>query len=227
MRPPRKRAQAIALGRGRDQRLVVPLAFETAAAISARPLDVFLRDPTQLANGLAELARAIAADGAVVACADGMEREAEALDEAAMLTGAGRGGVSKPAGVCVRARALALVAGVTSPATLARQFGATLAQADPVFAARLYCAAGRISCWCSKTSPATPSRPGRLPCARPATSRFRQATARVGIDPSRDAREAGAGRTVAGGRRLRHDCGGAARRRHRGVARLARAARGD
>ena len=50
MKAVRKRAQAIAKGRGRDHRVIVPLAFETAARISARPLDAFRNDPTQLAK---------------------------------------------------------------------------------------------------------------------------------------------------------------------------------
>jgi hypothetical protein len=66
-KPPRKRVQAMAQGRGAGERLVVPLALATAAQISARPLDEFFTDPTQLANGLLELQRAIASEGVVVA----------------------------------------------------------------------------------------------------------------------------------------------------------------
>ena len=66
--------QAIAKGRGRDARVIVPLAFEVAARISARPLDAFRNDPTQLTNALTELHGAIRADGIVVALAAGMER---------------------------------------------------------------------------------------------------------------------------------------------------------
>jgi len=62
----RKRVEAIAKGRGRNHRVVVPLAFEVAARISARPADQFRNDATQLANGLGELQRAIDADG--IAC---------------------------------------------------------------------------------------------------------------------------------------------------------------
>jgi hypothetical protein len=148
MKPARKRAQAIAAGRGRDQRVVVPLAFATAARIAARPLDEFRVDPTQLANGLAELQRAIAADGIVVALAGGMERASCAgpLDAAAIVTG---GPVAASLEATSRLRQtfadqVALVAGLTGPSTLAHQFDTPIAAAAACFAAltKAFCAAG-------------------------------------------------------------------------------------
>jgi hypothetical protein len=149
VRPARKRAQAIGQGRGREHRVIVPLAFETAARISARPIDRFLSDPTELANGLSELWRALGADGIVVACADGMERESSAdgsLDAATMIA---HGRVAASLEACARLRQssgdeAALVAGLTGPATLARQFASDIEQAGACFAAltKAYCVAG-------------------------------------------------------------------------------------
>ena len=48
-----------------DSPLFVPLAFALAAQIDALPLDVFLRDPTQLSKGLSSLHQALATDGVV------------------------------------------------------------------------------------------------------------------------------------------------------------------
>ncbi|MGE0486206.1 MAG: hypothetical protein AB7Q81_18805 [Gammaproteobacteria bacterium] len=146
-RAPARRAKAIVQGRGREHRVVVPLAFEVAARISARPLDAFRNDPTQLANGLGELRRAIGADGIVVACAGGMERASSAaLDASAIVA---NGPVAASLEACRRLREsfgdeAALLAGLTGPATLARQFGADLAAAGAVFGelVKAFCAAG-------------------------------------------------------------------------------------
>lgn len=149
MKPARKRAQAIAQGRGRGDRVVIPLAFEVAARISARPLDEFRNDPTQLANALGELQQAIGADGAVVALAGGMERAAapDGVLDVERMAQAGPLGASLEA--CRRLRAshgdaLALLAGITGPATLARQFGATMDDAAIAFGAvvKQFCGAG-------------------------------------------------------------------------------------
>jgi hypothetical protein len=51
MKSVRKIAKAIARGRTLDHRLIIPLAFEVAAQISARPAHEFRTDPTQLTNG--------------------------------------------------------------------------------------------------------------------------------------------------------------------------------
>ena len=149
MRPARKRAQAIAQGRAREHRVIVPLAFDVAARISARPIEVFRSDPTQLANGLSELWRALGADGIVVACADGMERESSvdgALDAASIIA---EGRVAASLEACARLRQscadeAALVAGLTGPAALARAFASDIEQAGTCFAAltQAYCAAG-------------------------------------------------------------------------------------
>jgi hypothetical protein len=149
MRPARKRAQAIAKGRGRDQRVIIPLAFEAAARIGARPLDEFRNDPTQLANGLGELYRAVSADGMVVSLANEMELAAsggQGLDTEAILA---NGPVAASLEACSRLRLTygddaALLAGVTGPATLARQFGADPAAACECFCdiVKAFCAAG-------------------------------------------------------------------------------------
>ncbi len=149
VRPARKRAQAIAKGRGREHRVIIPLAFEVAARISARPPDAFRNDPTQLANGLGDLQRAIDADGIVVALAGEMELESSAgqgLDAAAI---AAVGPVAASLEACVRLRQtlgdhVALLAGLTGPATLARQFDADPAAANDCFSAlvKAFCGAG-------------------------------------------------------------------------------------
>jgi hypothetical protein len=148
VKPARKRAQAIAQGRGAGERLVLPLAFDTAANISARPLDEFRHDPTQLANGLLELHRAIGSDG--ICCALGGEHESAAggpLDVAALCASGTRVAASLEA--CRRLRATlgdgaALLAGITGPATLATQFGTDFATAATAFTAlvKCYCDAG-------------------------------------------------------------------------------------
>ncbi len=148
-RPARKRAQAIARGRGRDARLVIPFAFEVAARISARSVDEFLTDPTQLANSLAELHRAIDADGVLCADARGMElesAESAGLDVDRIVTN-GRVGASLEA--CRRLRVTmgdnaALLAALSGPATLENQFGVSLTEASDAFTAivRSFCDAG-------------------------------------------------------------------------------------
>lgn len=149
MKPARKRVQAMAQGRGRGERVVIPLAFGVAARIAARPLAQFLTDPTQLANGLGELQQAIDADGSVCALAGGMELASAAgagLDSACI---AAQGPVAASLEACRRLRQshgdeLALLAGLTGPATLARQFDADRAAAAEVFAAlvKAFCSAG-------------------------------------------------------------------------------------
>ncbi|MGE3773754.1 MAG: hypothetical protein AB7I32_12570, partial [Gammaproteobacteria bacterium] len=149
-KPPRKRAQAIAQGRGQGERLVIPLAFDAAASISARPLEEFRHDPTQLANGLLEWHRTIGADGICVALADGFERASAADGELALDAPCAEGTrVAASLEACRRLRATlgdaaALLAGLTGPATLARQFGVDEATAGTAFTAlvKRYCEAG-------------------------------------------------------------------------------------
>jgi hypothetical protein len=62
----RAKAQAIASRRGGQHTLAVPLAPRLAARIAERPWDVFLTDPTQLANGLGDLLDAVRPDGIAV-----------------------------------------------------------------------------------------------------------------------------------------------------------------
>ena len=149
MKPARKRAQAIAQGRGRGDSLVIPLAFEVAARISARPPDEFREDPTQLANGLGELQQALGADGIVCALAGGMELASAAGAGLAIDALAGRGPVAASLEACRRLRAVhgdavALLVGLTGPATLARQFGVDVASAAAGFGAllKVFCEAG-------------------------------------------------------------------------------------
>ena len=145
----RARARAIAGGRGGNTRLVVPFAFEVAARISARPLDEFLTDPTQLANGLSELHQAIGADGILCADARGMEYASagDAGLEIEHITDNGRVGASLEA--CRRLRITLdndgiLLAAVTGPATLARQFSVSADSAVDAFVeiVRHFCDAG-------------------------------------------------------------------------------------
>lgn len=63
---PRARAQAIAARRSGAHTLAVPLAPRLAAKIAERPWEVFLSDPTQLANGLGDLLEAVRPDGLAV-----------------------------------------------------------------------------------------------------------------------------------------------------------------
>ena len=147
--PVRARAQAIATGRARDARLVVPFAFEVAARISARPLDDFFTDPTHLANGLSELRQATGADGMLCADARGMELASAGgagldIDH---ITGNGRVGASLEA--CRRLRITLensgiLLAAVSGPATLEKQFAVSGDAAVEAFAelVRHFCEAG-------------------------------------------------------------------------------------
>lgn len=149
-KPPRKRAQAMAQGRGQGERLVIPLAFDAAASISARPLEDFRHDPTQLANGLLEWHRALGADGVCVALADGFEHASAtngALELDALCAEGTRVAASLEA--CRRLRATlgdsaALLAGLSGPAMLARQFGVDEATAGAACTAlvKRYCEAG-------------------------------------------------------------------------------------
>lgn len=128
MKSARKRAKAIA--RGRDNRLVIPLAFDMAAQISARPLDEFHRDPTQLTNGLSELQKAIAADGIVCALGAEMELLSSSNNELNFDGIRASGPVNASLEACTRLRQIygeevALFAGLTGPNLLCQQFGAT------------------------------------------------------------------------------------------------------
>jgi hypothetical protein len=126
MKPARKRVQAIALGRGRDSRVVIPLAFEVAARISARPLNEFRNDPTQLANGLGELHNTLGSDGIVCGLMSDEHISAtnNAFEAAALLA---QPALAASLEATRRLRAtygdnIALLAVVFGPATLAHQF---------------------------------------------------------------------------------------------------------
>lgn len=145
----RERAQAIALGRARDVRLVVPFAFEVAARISARPLDDFFTDPTHLANGLSELHQAIGADGIVCADARGMEFASAGTAGLDIDYIASNGRVGASLEACRRLRITLenegiLLAAVSGPATLEKQFATSGDDAVEAFTelVRHFCEAG-------------------------------------------------------------------------------------
>jgi len=149
-KPARRRVQAMAQGRGQAERLAVPLAFDVAARISARPLEAFHHDPTELANGLAELQRAIGSEAVCCALADDIEWRSAGggpLDLETLIAPGTPLAASLEA--CRRLRAtggdaLALVVGLSGPATLATRFVVGLAQASEVFQAlvKTFCGAG-------------------------------------------------------------------------------------
>ncbi len=66
----RTRVRALARRRGDGRGIAVPLAHRLAARIQERDWDDFTRDPTQLANGLRDLADAVAPDGLAVCLPD-------------------------------------------------------------------------------------------------------------------------------------------------------------
>lgn len=66
----RARVRALAQRRGDGRGIAVPLAHRPAARIQERDWADFTRDPTQLANGLRDLADAVAPDGLAVALPD-------------------------------------------------------------------------------------------------------------------------------------------------------------
>ena len=145
----RERAQAIAAGRARDVRLIVPFAFEVAARISARPLDDFFTDPTHLANGLSELHQATGADGILCADARGMEIASAGTAGLDINHIASNGRVGASLEACRRLRITLenegiLLAAVSGPATLEKQFAVSGDDAVEAFTelVRHFCEAG-------------------------------------------------------------------------------------
>ncbi len=67
---PRTRVRALARGQGDGRGIAVPLAHRLAARIQERDWEDFTCDPTQLANGLRDLADAVAPDGLAVCLPD-------------------------------------------------------------------------------------------------------------------------------------------------------------
>jgi hypothetical protein len=67
---PRQRVRALAQRRGDDRGIAVPLAHRLAARIQERDWEDFTCDPTQLANGLRDLADAVGPDGLAVCLPD-------------------------------------------------------------------------------------------------------------------------------------------------------------
>ncbi len=159
-KPPRKRIQAMVQGRGGSERVVLPLALGAAAQISARPLDEFFTDPTQLANGLLELQRALGSEGVVVALGEGFERASgETLDLASLDQPGTRLAAALEATRRLRATlgdSAALLAGLTGPATLAQQFNTDLASAGAAFGTlvKAFCEAGIDILLCLDSAPA-------------------------------------------------------------------------
>jgi hypothetical protein len=66
----RSRVRALAQRRGDGRGIAVPLAHRLAARIQERDWEDFTCDPTQLANGLRDLADAVAPDGIAVTLPD-------------------------------------------------------------------------------------------------------------------------------------------------------------
>jgi len=139
----------------------VPLALATAAQISARPLDEFFTDPTQLANGLLELQRAIGSEAIVVALGDGFERASgNQLDLAALDQPGSRLHTALEATRRLRATvgdSVALLAGLSGPARLSQDFGVDMAAAGSAFGAivKAFCEAGADLILCLDEAPAT------------------------------------------------------------------------
>ncbi len=78
--PPRQRMRALAQRRGDGRGIAVPLAHRLAARIQERTWEEFTCDPTQLANGLRDLADAVLPDGLAVCLPDvHLEGGADAL----------------------------------------------------------------------------------------------------------------------------------------------------
>jgi hypothetical protein len=147
MKSVRKRAKA--LSKGREGRLVIPLAFEVAAQISARPLDEFRSDPTQLTNGLVELHKAIESDGIVCALAAEMELLSSRDKRLDLGYIRNHGPVSASLEACKRLRQtfgdqVALLAATTGPQLLARHFNASDTDCGTFFSQliKLFCEAG-------------------------------------------------------------------------------------
>ena len=67
---PRQRVRALAQRRGDGRGIAVPLAHRLAARIQERDWEDFTCDPTQLANGLRDLADAVGPDGLAVCLPD-------------------------------------------------------------------------------------------------------------------------------------------------------------
>ncbi len=83
--PPRARARAMLAGGGSSQHaLAVPLALRLAARIQERPLDGYLSDPTQLANGLRDFLQAVGPDGLVITDPDALADDVAAAEPGAL-----------------------------------------------------------------------------------------------------------------------------------------------
>jgi hypothetical protein len=149
MKSLRKVAKAMARGRAIEQRLVIPLAFEVAAQISARPPDEFRNDPTQLTNGLVELQKITGADGII--CSLGSETELESskgqglnLD---LISSAGPVFSSLTSVARLRTtfgEESVLVAGINGPRRLSKQFDLKIQDTLEFFCGltKKYCEAG-------------------------------------------------------------------------------------
>lgn len=70
MTTPRQRVRGLARRQGDGRGIAVPLALRLAARIQERDWEDFTCDPTQLANGLRDLADAVAPDGLAVTSPD-------------------------------------------------------------------------------------------------------------------------------------------------------------
>ena len=128
----RPRVRALAQRRGDGRGIAVPLAHRLAARIQERDWEDFTCDPTQLANGLRDLADAVAPDGLAVCLPDVL------LEGGADLLAAGQGMAAVEATRRLRASMgdrVALVACLPGPAAVEGGTDGVLAAAKEFLAA--------------------------------------------------------------------------------------------
>ena len=128
----RSRVRALAQRRGDGRGIAVPLAHRLAARIQERDWEDFTCDPTQLANGLRDLADAVAPDGLAVCLPDVL------LEGGADLLAAGQGMAAVEATRRLRASMgdrVALVACLPGPAAVEGGPDGVLAAAKEFLAA--------------------------------------------------------------------------------------------
>jgi hypothetical protein len=128
----RARVRALAQRRGDGRGIAVPLAHRLAARIQERDWADFTCDPTQLANGLRDLADAVGPDGLAVCLPDVL------LEGGADLLGSEQGAAAVEATRRLRASMgdrIALVACLPGPADVAGGADGVLAAAKEFLAA--------------------------------------------------------------------------------------------
>lgn len=128
----RTRVRALAQRRGDGRGIAVPLAHRPAARIQERDWADFTCDPTQLANGLRDLADAVGPDGLAVCLPDVL------LEGGADLLGSEQGAAAVEATRRLRASMgdrMALVACLPGPGDVTGGAGGVLAAAKEFLAA--------------------------------------------------------------------------------------------